>query len=225
MSQNISKQMVRVTASDDFTFDAYQAKPEGESKGGLVILQEIFGVTDQMKSVADRYAAQGLSAIVPACFDRTEPGTVVPFDEGARGLELAVGLDPEKVQLDVKAAMQLVDTGKGASIMGFCWGGGQVVRLGTLLEPTSGVVFYGTRLQGHLASPPKCPMLFHFGETDQHGPPEVIAAVREAIPQADVNIYQAGHAFANDVRESYVADAAKLAHERTIAFLNKVHQA
>ena len=99
------------------------------------------------------------------------------------------------------------------------------MRLGALLEPTSAVAFYGTALQNHLKSPPKCPALFHFGDTDDHTPPEIIEMVRQTIPHAEIHIYPAGHAFANDVRETYVADAAKLAHERTIAFLNNQHGA
>jgi len=224
-SQNISEQMVRVTAQDGFTFEAFEARPQGESKGGIVILQEIFGMTDQLKSVARKYAAQGFDAILPACFDRAQPGTVVPFSEGLRGRDIALALDPEKVALDIKASIQAVETGKGVSIMGFCWGGGQAVRLAALLEPTSAIAFYGTALQNHLKSPPKCPALFHFGDTDDHTPPEVIEMVRETMPQAEVNLYSAGHAFANDARETHVPDAASLAHERTVDFLNKVHQA
>jgi len=217
--------MVRVTAEDGFTFDAYEARPEAGSKGGLVILQEIFGVTDQMKSVARKYAEQGYDAIVPALFDRAAPKTVVPFSEGPRGLEIAKSLNPDQTKMDIAASAKAVDTGKGVSVLGFCLGGGQALRMAQGLELTSAIAFYGTRLQTILGAPLKCPMMFHFGETDDHSPPEVIEAVRVAIPEAEIHLYPAGHAFANDARDTYVADAAKLAHERTITFLNKHHNA
>jgi len=93
------------------------------------------------------------------------------------------------------------------------------------LQLTSSVSYYGTKLTSFLEAPPNCPMLFHFGETDMmNTPPEVIAAVREAIPDCESHIYAAGHAFANDARKTYVPDAAIPARERSLAFLNAHHE-
>ena len=102
-------EMIKLTSEDGFSFGAYKAMPKGTSKGGLVILQEIFGVTDQLKSVAQFYAEKGFVTIVPALFDRNTPNTVVPFESHERGKELAMGLNPEKVLLDVAAAVSLKD--------------------------------------------------------------------------------------------------------------------
>jgi len=218
--------MRSLTSEDGFSFEAYRASPEGPSKGGLVILQEIFGVTDQLKSVANSYADDGFDAIVPALFDRDTRGTVVPFDQGDRGREMALGLDPEKVLLDVAAAVKNVDSGKGVSILGYCWGGGQALRLACTLELTSAIAYYGTALQNHLSScpdGPKCAMLFHFGETDPLTPPEAIEAVRQNIPSAEIEIYAAGHAFANDARATFVESAAVPARKKTLEFLNTHH--
>lgn len=218
---------VNLSAEDGFEFNAYKASAQGETKGGLVVLQEIFGVTDQLKGVAERYAAQGFDAIVPALFDRTEREAVIPYSEAERGRGLAMGLDPDNVARDVAAAMAAVDTGKAVSLMGFCWGGHQALRLASILDFKCSTAFYGTRLEPILDTTPKCPMLFHFGETDDHSPPEIIEAVRRAFPRAELHVYDgAGHAFANDARpDMYVPDAAELAHNRTAAFLSAHHAA
>jgi len=221
------EETVVLTAADGFNLDAFVARADGQAKGGLIVLQEIFGVTDQLKSVARAYAADGYDTIVPALFDRASPKTVVPFDNPAQGRDLALNLDPDKVVLDVAAAKDAVETGNGVSLIGFCWGGGQALRLAARLDLTSAIAYYGTALEKHIAASPggpKCPMLFHFGETDDHTPPQVIDAVRAAVPAAEVNVYAAGHAFANDARSAvFVAAAAETARQRTLAFLNQHH--
>ncbi len=222
-----SIEIVKLRSSDGFEFEGFVARADGQPKGGVVILQEIFGATDQLKSVAESYAADGYDAIVPALFDRASPQTVVPFTEAERGRDMAFGLDPEKVALDVAAAADAVNRGNGVSLIGFCWGGGQALRLACSLDLKSAISFYGTALKNHIGNcpdGPNCPMYFHFGETDDHSPPDVIAAVREAIPEAKVDIYAAGHAFANDARpDFYVEDATKTARARTLDYLNEVH--
>lgn len=219
----IREETVTLTASDGFVLDAFVAHAEAPGKGGLVILQEIFGVTDQLKSVARAYAADRFSTIIPALFDRQSPKTVVPFEKHEEGRALMMKLDNEKVMLDVEAARRLVEHQRGVSVLGFCWGGGQALRAAGRLDLTSAVSFYGTRIPNYLSTPPKCPMLFHFGETDSFSPPEVIEAVRTTVPDAEIHVYKAGHAFANDARATYVPEAAVPARERTLAFLLRHH--
>ena len=89
----------------------------------------------------------------------------------------------------------------------------------------SAIAFYGTRLSTYLDLKPKCPLLFHFGATDPNSTPEIIEKIRRTFPSAETYIYEAGHAFANDVRPTYVEAAAKLARSRTIDFLAKHHRA
>jgi len=222
----IAETTARLTASDGHLFDAFVARPDGESLGGLVILQEIFGVTDQLKGVARDYAGYGFTTLVPALFDRARPETVVPFDQAETGRDLMMSLDPAKVLLDIKAATVFAENGKGASVLGFCAGGGLALRAAIALDLKGAVAFYGTRLGDILGPKLKCPMQFHFGATDTHSPPEIIDAVRQKAPGAEVHIYEAGHAFANEARPAiYVADAAKQAHARALAFLQRVHGA
>ena len=86
-----------------------------------------------------------------------------------------------------------------------------------------GVAFYGTRLDTFLAHEPKCPVLLHFGTTDPNSPPDLIDRVIKRYPAAEVHLYEAGHAFANDARPTHVPGAANLAIDRTLEFLAKVH--
>lgn len=226
MSSNFdsSGQMAVITSTDGFCFDAFKASPrEGESKGGLVVIQEIFGLTEQLKSVARSYAQLGFHTIVPSLFDRVARSVVVPFDEPDRGRELMSRLDVEKVLWDVGAAANQVESGRGVSAVGFCWGGGIAVRAAAELPLTAAVSYYGTRLMTFLDHAPACPMLFHFGETDQHSPSDVIEAVRRSVPSAEIHVYSAGHAFANDARPTYVQDATEMAGRRTLEFLSKHH--
>lgn len=222
----ITEKMERIEASDGFVLDAFLASPAGSRKGGLVILQEIFGVTDQLKSVARSYAEDGYETIVPALFDRHARGTVVPFDTPDVGRDIMNGIDADRETLlkDVAAAVKAVDGPGGVSVLGFCWGGGVAYGAACALDLRGAVSFYGTRLPTYLEKTPKCDMLFHFGETDTaNTPPEVIEAVKKTVPDAETYVYAAGHAFANDARKTYVAAAAEPARERTLAFLDRHH--
>jgi carboxymethylenebutenolidase len=219
----ITEELTTLTASDGFRLEAFRAVPKGQSSGGLVILQEIFGITDQLKSVVRSYARDGYDTIIPALYDRAGPRTVVPFSDPNKGRDLAYGLPLDKVILDVAAAAERVRGPHGVSVLGFCWGGGVIVPAAAEIELRAAIAFYGTRLTTYLDRRPKCPLLFHFGTTDPNSPPDTIEAVRKAFPSAEIHLYEAGHAFANDVRPTYVPAAAATARERTLVFLHKHH--
>ena len=215
----------KLTAADRFIFEAFRAAPKQGKKGGLVILQEIFGLTDQLKGVVRSYARDGYDTIIPCLYDRVAPGTVVPFNEPDRGRDMAYGLPLDKVMLDIAATVGCVQGPHGVSILGFCWGGGVIIHAAAELNLRGAIAFYGTRLPTYLDQKPKCALLFHFGKTDPNSTPEIIEHVRKAFPSAETHVYEAGHAFANEVRPAYVEAAATLARSRTIDFLAKHHQA
>lgn len=215
--------MVEIQASDGHRLDCWMQSAEGQARGGLVILQEIFGVTDQLKSLAKRYAALGYDVAIPALFDRKQKGAVIAFDNGPTGRDLMLSLTQEETMKDVDAAVKaLANKGLKVAVMGFCWGGGLALRSAQQLDIACAVSFYGTRLPQYLDSPLKAPLLGHFGKSDSHVPPEMLAEAKEYLPEMEVYEYAAGHAFANDARpDAYVADAAETAHERSTAFLEK----
>jgi carboxymethylenebutenolidase len=225
MPNEIIEETIKLTAADGHSFEAFHAAPKQGSKGGLVILQEIFGVTDQLKGVVRSYARAGYDTIIPAIYDRIAPGTVVPFAEAERGREMAYGMVMDKVMFDIGAAVERVQSSRGVSVLGFCWGGGVIVRAAVELNLRGAIAFYGTRLPTYLTLKPKCALLFHFGKTDPNSTPEIIEQVLKAFPAAESFIYEAGHAFANDVRPAYNEAATKTAVARTLEFLAKHHQA
>lgn len=215
--------MIELTASDGHRLDCWHEPARGARRGGLVILQEIFGVTDQLKDVARRYAALGYEVAIPALFDRRERGAVIPFDEAPKGREMMLAADLEETMKDVDAAARKLAEGGGkVAVMGFCWGGGLAIRAAQVLDVAGAVSFYGTRLPQYLDRRLKAPVLGHFGTKDDHVPPEMLKEAEEHLPGLEVHMYDAGHAFANDARPSFVPDAAEKAHARTEAFLAKV---
>ena len=225
MSQSITETTETLKAADGFMLQGFRARPAGAVRGGLIVLQEIFGLTDQLKGVVRSYAQDGYDTICPCVYDRIAPGTVVPFSEAERGRDMAYGLALDKVILDVAAAAACVGNPHGVSVLGFCWGGGVIVRAAADIDLRGAIAFYGTRLPSYLDCKPKCPLLFHFGKTDPNATPEIIAQVLAAFPSAESYTYDAGHAFANEVRPAYVESAATLARRRTLDFLAKVHAA
>ena len=211
-----------LTAADGHQFQCWIQPAAGAAKGGVVILQEIFGVTDQLKGVATRYAELGYDVAIPALFDRTKRDTVVPFTEAPVGRDLMLAASLEANMADTAAAVSALKARGNArvGVIGFCWGGGLALRAAQDLDVACAVSFYGTKLRTYLDKPLAKPMLGHFGLTDDHTPPEVVAEVQAAMPLFEIHMYEAGHAFANDARAAvYVPDAAVTAHERTAAFL------
>lgn len=211
--------MEKITASDGHVFDCHIEPAKGVAKAGIVILQEIFGVTDQLKGVARMYADLGYEVAIPALFDRQAPGTVVPFDQGPIGRDLMLAADLDLTMRDIDAtAAFLKAKGLKVGVIGFCWGGGLALRAAQKSDVDASVAFYGTRLPQYLDVPLAAPFLGHFGTTDDHVPPEMLEEAKAYLPEMEVHMYEAGHAFANDARPSYVAEAADLAHARTQAF-------
>ena len=215
-------EMIELKAADGHTLEAYKATPEGAPKGGLVIIQEIFGLTGQMKRIADRYAKAGYLSILPAMYDRVERGLAIPYTDMARGIEIVQNaLKQDDTLADVEAARLAASEAGKTAIMGFCWGGTIVYLASANLDFDCGVSYYGGGVPNLVDQmKPKIPVIYHFGELDQHIPLDAVNKVKQADPDNPLHIYQgADHGFCCDDRDSYNADAAKLSEQRTHAFL------
>jgi carboxymethylenebutenolidase len=215
--------METLTAADGHKLDCWFEPPVGARRGAIVILQEIFGVTEQLKAVARQYAALGYEVAIPALFDRIEHGAVVDFNDFDRARALMMASELPNTLLDIDAAAQALSAKGGkVAVIGFCWGGGLALRSVQTLEIAAGVSFYGTRIDQYLDKPLHTPFLAHFGLSDGHVPMEMIEDAKAALPGMEVHMYEAGHAFANEARpSSYVAAAAEVAHARTAEFLEQ----
>ncbi len=213
-------QTITLTAEDGHELSAYRADPADVPRGGLVVIQEIFGVNPHIRSVCDRYAESGYAAIAPAMFDRVERGVELEYNtEGiAKGREIMAGLDWDGPVRDVAAAAAAIaDAGKTGAI-GYCWGGSVAWLAATRLGLPS-VGYYGGQIVEFLEETPRVPVMLHFGAEDPVIPPEDVDKIRAAQPDVPVFMYQAGHGFNCDMRASYNEESAKFALTRTLEFL------
>jgi carboxymethylenebutenolidase len=200
-----------------------------EAKGGIVVVQEIFGVNSHMRSVADGYASQGYLAVAPATFHRVKPGVDLgysPDDMGAgMALKAAVeSLPSPGVMQDIQAAIQHAAQAGKVGIVGYCWGGLLTWRAACMLDGLSAAVPYyggGVTTPDEVARVPRVPVMAHFGDQDHWISLESVEAFKRAHPDVEVHIYHANHGFNCDQRASYDAASAKLARERTLAFFGK----
>ena len=219
-------QFIDLTAKDGFSFPAYVAEPVGTPKGGIVVIQEIFGVNSHIRAVADGYAAAGYLAIAPATFERVQRGVDLGYDaegmtEGS-ALKLAVeALPAPGVMQDIQAAVEYAAKAGKVGVVGYCYGGLLTWRAA---ESISGLAAAAPYYGGGMTSPddasrqPKVPVLAHFGSKDHYISLESVEAFRKAQSGVEVQIYEADHGFNCDQRGSYNAPAAQLARERTLAF-------
>jgi carboxymethylenebutenolidase len=200
----------------------YLASAQGKPKGGVVVIQEIFGVTAHIRDVADRFAAAGYTALAPAFFDHLESGLELGYDKAGmeRGKALVTELGLDRAVEDVASAAEAIASAGPIGTVGFCWGG-TVALLSALRLGLPSVSYYGARNVSFLGEKPKAPVMFHFGENDPSIPAEAVAKHRELLPQMDVYTYPTGHAFNRDHDPHYDEASAKLAWQRTLAFLDR----
>jgi carboxymethylenebutenolidase len=217
--------------SGDLTIPAYLSRSKVENSSAVLVIHEVFGLNDHIKSVADRIAAAGFNALAPNFFARTDV-TPPKDDSDMDALRRAASSIPTEAAIrDMQAALNYLKTVKGiqprfASI-GFCMGGGFSYQLATHTKDLSGaVIFYG-RMPIELVPMVSCPLLGNFGALDQGIPPDTVKEVAEALRKAgkiaDFKIYpDAKHGFFNDTRpQVYNAAAAADAWQRTVSFFNK----
>jgi len=218
-------QMIELKTKDRQTISAYRAEPPGKPRGGLVVIQEIWGVNSHIRNVADGYAADGYLAIAPALFDRVERGVVMDQynpETMQKGFGFMQKVDIDNALLDVRAAVEAASAAGKVGVVGFCFGGKVAWLAASRLEGiAASVPYYGGGIPDLASEQPKCPVMLHFGERDQHIPVASVEQFKKAHPELPVHIYQADHGFNCDQRGSYDAAAAKLARERTLAFLRQ----
>lgn len=200
---------------------AWRAQPDREVVGGVVVVQEIFGVNAHIRSVCARFAAEGFEAIAPALFDHLETGVELDYDEAGvvRGRGLAAELGFGRAVAAVGSAAEAIASAGPIAVIGFCWGGTVAFLANTRLGLPA-VSYYGGRTVPFLGEKPQAPLLLHFGERDPIIPPDDVDRHRRALPDAEIHTYAAGHGFNCDQRADYDADAASLAWQRTIHFLH-----
>ena len=216
---------IELTGADGFTFSAYLAKPTGEPKGRVVVIQEIFGVNNHIREVCDGYAEAGYVALAPALFDRVKRGIELGYegDDMTQGIEIAMGkLEMPNTMSDVQAAIDYLAGDGKVGVVGYCFGG-----LITWLSAASAnniacaSGYYGGGIAQSIEKAPKVPTILHFGELDAHIPMPDVKSIDEAYPEVMVYIYDADHGFNCDHRSSFNESAAALARQRTLVFFEQ----
>jgi len=222
-------QTTDLKAADGQAIPAYVATPKGQPRGGIVVIQEIFGVNEHIRSVADGYAADGYLAVAPAIFHRVKPGVELGYTADDMGAGMALktateALPAPGVMQDIEAAIQHAAQAGKVGMVGYCYGGLLTWRSACELDGLSAAVAYyggGTTTPDEIKRKPKCPVLAHYGDRDKHISVESVEAFRKAHPEVEVHLYPADHGFNCDHRGSWDAEAARLARERSLAFFAK----
>lgn len=215
---------IKITGADDFQFGAYRADPVGEPKGGVLVIQEIFGVNAHIREVCDTYAQHGYVAIAPALYDRIESDVQLgyDFDAMSRGIELKMGLRIPVVLDDLQATVDVLSASGKVGVVGYCFGGSMAWLGANELTGIACVsAYYGGEIVSYVDRRPRCPIMLHFGELDQHIPMEDVNEIRENHPSVEIYTYPAEHGFNCTHRAQYDEVSAKLALERTLAFFDK----
>jgi carboxymethylenebutenolidase len=216
---------IELKASDGHALSAYEATPQGKPRGGLVVIQEIFGVNAHIRGVTDGWAADGYYCIAPAIFDRGELG----FDRGyspddvEAGKKLVGKIGIDTMLLDIEAARAKAASAGKVGVIGYCLGGSLAWLAATRLDGIAAAsCYYGGRIVDSAAEKPRCPVQMHFGETDQSIPMSAVDKIRAAVPSdVEVFTYPAGHAFNRDGGASWEPQSARLARERTLVLFRK----
>jgi carboxymethylenebutenolidase len=215
-----------LVASDSFKLGAYRADPSRAAKGGIVVIQEIFGVNHHIRAVCDRLAGMGYAAIAPALFDRQQPNFESGYspDEIANARKFVANPDWGAMMRDVAAAIDETKKSGPAAIIGFCMGGTIAFLAAAKLNGLSAAIgYYGGQIAKNADEKPKVPVQLHFGEKDASIPMSDVEIIK-AKRSGDCEIYvypDAQHGFHCDERGSYNEAAAKLAWQRSTAFLEK----
>lgn len=212
----------RMTMADGADIAVYHAPAEGARRGGLVLVQEIFGLTDHIRALCDDYAADGYEVLAPALFDREHPGFAADYTgpDFARAIELARQLHPFDLSLaDVQTCIDALAPRGPVFLVGYCYGGSVAWIAATRLSGVAAAsAYYGSMIPDVIDEEPKVPVIAHFGRFDTGIPMDgVERVIARDWPLATVHVYEAGHGFNSDRRKDYHEPSADLAKARTLA--------
>lgn len=210
------------STADGFEFEAYHVPPADARRGGLVLIQEIFGVTQGIRELADGFAEDGYEVLAPQMFDRMErdyESDRTP-EAMARGRAFVEQMSWDQAVGDVQACIDALDG--PVFVVGFCYGGTLAwLAAARCTGLKAAAAFYGGRIAGMLDETPKVPVILHFGKTDHGIPEEHWDRIRAAHPEVPLYLYDAGHGFFAHDRPGYDPEPAHLARLRTLQLFHQ----
>lgn len=211
---------IEITADDGHRMPVWEAMPKGEPLGAVIVVQEIFGVNSHIRSVAQRFAEAGYQALAPALFQRVQADYETGYEAAdiSAGIAIAGKTTVDDVMRDLRACVGHARA--PVAVSGYCWGGTMSwVAAARVDGLAAAIIHYPGHVSSFIDEQPRCPVLAHFAERDQHPTPAQARAVLAAHPDVEGHFYQAGHGFGCDQRPSYDAPATTQAWARTLAFL------
>ena len=211
-------------AKDGHIVDLYVAKPKSQAVATVIVLQEIFGITDHIQAICQQYATHGYLAVAPALFDRIQKNIVLDYSSIKEGRDYKMQLQDEQVLLDIAAAAATAENDLKVAVIGFCFGGALSYLASTRLNLNCAISYYGGGIaEKYINQKPLCPIMYHFGALDPIIPSTDVAAIQSNHPEGVFHIYDnAGHGFNCSDRKDYHEESAKIASTRSLDFL-KLH--
>ena len=211
-------------AKDGHIVDLYVAKPKSQAVATVIVLQEIFGITDHIQAICQQYATHGYLAVAPALFDRIQKNIVLDYSSIKEGRDYKMQLQDEQVLLDIAASAATAENDLKVAVIGFCFGGALSYLASTRLNLDCAISYYGGGIaEKYINQKPLCPIMYHFGALDPIIPSTDVAAIQSNHPEGVFHIYEdAGHGFNCSDRRDYHSESAKIAFARSLEFL-KMH--
>ncbi|MGZ0714391.1 dienelactone hydrolase family protein [Pseudomonas palleroniana] len=229
-------QYVSVPVLSGGHFQAYLATSIDGRGPGVVLCQEIFGVNQAMRDVADLLAEEGYTVLVPDLYWRQEPGVELGYTEADfgrafelyQGFDEALGIDDIRASLNTLQRLPQCEPGE-LGVVGYCLGGKLAYLAACRLpEVACAVGYYGVGIENALSEIDGLQgrLVLHMAEQDQFCPAEARATIQQALrgkKAVELYVYPGvDHAFARPNGHHYHKPSALLAHERTVAALRRV---
>ena len=218
---------IKIAGADGFEFGVYHEPAFTPRKGGVIVIQEIFGIDRFIRADVERWAKMGYETLAPSLYDRREKGFISAHDDAGKnaGRAHAMATPRDQALADIAACRDFLKTrGEKVCVVGYCYGGSLAwVCAAELPGIAAASSYYGSTVKANAALTPACPVIVHLGRTDAGiNADEVAAALAETNPAVPVYIYEgAGHGFNNESPERYNAEAADLARHRTLELFDQ----
>ena len=204
---------------DDAPFTAFHVEPQGARRGGVIVLQEIFGVDRYIKEDCERWAKLGFEALAPSMFDRQEMGFVAEHtpDGLQQGFKYLQANGWDNAVADVETCVDWLAPRGPVFVVGYCYGGSLAYMAACKIEDLAAASsYYGGLVPAHANDKPLCPTICHFGRLDDHIAMSGVEAFRAHRPDVAVYDYDAGHGFNNEGAPAHSPAAAELARRLTL---------
>ncbi len=209
---------------DDAAFAAYHLEAKGERRGGVIVVQEIFGIDAYVKADCARWSDMGFEVLAPSMFDRQEPGFVADHTpEGLQqGFSYVQANGWDNAVADIETCVDWLMVRGPVYVVGYCYGGSAAYLSACKIEDLAAVsCYYGSMIPAHAGDRPLCPTICHFGRLDAHIPISQVENLRAHRPDVAVYDYEAGHGFNNEGAPGYAPEAAELARQRTLSLFQQ----